>query len=207
MFRAPATLRFSFPILSEGGVSAGVRRIEAATGAEALSHLKGEAQVARDLAADLKVPLRELAQKVARLQDERRKLENELAAARRELAMGSGGAASGPETIDGIAFLGRVALDVAPKDLRGLIDEAKSQMGSGIAAFVAVNEGKAAVAVGVTSDLTARHSAVDLVKLASAVLGGKGGGGRPDMAQAGGPDADKAEAALEAVRKAIATEA
>jgi alanyl-tRNA synthetase len=193
-----------FTILSEGGVSAGVRRIEAATGAEALSHLKAEAQVARDLASDLRVPLREVGSKVTRLQDERRKLENELAAARKELAMGGGGVASGPELIDGIAFLGRVAHDVAPKDLRGLIDEAKTQMGSGIAVFIAVNEGKAAVAVGVTSDLTERHSAVDLVKLASAVLGGKGGGGRPDMAQAGGPEADKAEVALETVRKAIA---
>ena len=193
-----------FTILSEGGVSAGVRRIEAATGAEALAHLKGEAQVARDLATSLKVPLREVSQKMARLQEDRRRLENELAEAKKQLAMGGGAASGGPEEIAGTAFIGRVAHDVAAKDLRGLVDEAKQQMGSGVAVFVAVNEGKAAVAVGVTSDLTGTFSAVDLVRLASAELGGKGGGGRPDMAQAGGPEGDKADAALDTIRTTLA---
>ena len=193
-----------FSILSEGGVSAGVRRIEAATGAEALAHLKGEAQIARDLAAELKVPLRDVGQKVAKLTEERRRLESELATAKKTLAMGGAGQAAGPEDIAGVKFLGRVASDVAPKDLRGLVDEAKGTLGSGVAMFVALNDGKAAVSVGVTADLTERFSAVDLVKLASAALGGKGGGGRPDMAQAGGPDGDKAEDAVAAVREALA---
>ncbi|MEQ9526828.1 MAG: alanine--tRNA ligase-related protein, partial [Parvibaculaceae bacterium] len=196
----------AFVITSEGGVSAGVRRIEAATGAEALSFLKGRAQVALDLADQLKVPLKDVGRKVASISEERRNLERELADAKRKLAMGGGGTAepAGPEEIGGFKLIARVADGVGGKDLRGLIDEAKSKLGSGIAVFIGVNEGKAAVAVGVTDDLTDKVSAVDLVRVAAAEVGGKGGGGRPDMAQAGGPDGDKAEAALDAVRKTLA---
>ena len=107
------------------------------------------------------------------------------------------------EEINGVKLVARVAEDVPAKDLRGMIDDAKKQMGSGVAAFVAVNDGKAGVAVGVTSDLVDKVSAVDLVKAASAAVGGKGGGGRPDMAQAGGPDGDKAEDALTAIREIL----
>jgi alanyl-tRNA synthetase len=198
----------AFVITSEGGVSAGVRRIEAATGAEALSFLKGRAQVALDLADQLKVPLKDVGRKVASLSEERRNLERELADAKRKLAMGGGGssAPAGPEEIGGFKLIARVADGVGGRDLRGLVDEAKSKLGSGIAVFVGVNEGKAAVAVGVTDDLTGKVSAVDLVRVAAAEVGGKGGGGRPDMAQAGGPDGDKADAALDAVRKALAGE-
>ncbi|MDJ0921009.1 MAG: alanine--tRNA ligase [Henriciella sp.] len=195
----------AFVITSEGGVSAGVRRIEAATGAEALAFLRGRAQVALDLSDQLKVPLKDVPRKVAGLVEERRTLERELADTKRALAMaGQGGGPSGPEQIDGINLIARVADGVGGKDLRALIDEAKAQMGSGIAVFVGVNGGKAAVAVGVSDDLTERFSAVDLVKVAAAEVGGKGGGGRPDMAQAGGPDGSKAEAALDAVRAALA---
>ena len=195
----------AFVITSESGVSAGIRRIEAATGAEALAFLKGRAQVALDLSDQLKVPLKDLGRKVAALNEERRGLERELAEAKRKLAMGGGGAApAGPEEIGGYKLIARVAEGVGGKDLRGLVDEAKTSLGSGIAVFIGVNEGKAAVAVGVTEDLTDKVSAVDLVRVAAAEVGGKGGGGRPDMAQAGGPDGSKAEAALEAVRKTLA---
>ncbi len=194
-----------FVITSEGGVSSGVRRIEAATGAEALAFLQGRAQVAVDLSEQLKVPLKDVSRKIAGLTEERRTLERDLADAKRALAMaGDSGAPSGPEEIGGVKLIARVAEGVGGKDLRALIDEAKSQMKSGIAVFIGVNEGKAAVAVGVSKDLTDRFSAVDLVKVAAAEVGGKGGGGRPDMAQAGGPDGAKADAALEAVRAALA---
>ena len=196
----------SFVITSEGGVSAGVRRIEAATGAEALDFLKARAQVAVDLADQLKVPLKDVGRKVAQLNEDRRNLERDLADAKRKLSMGGAGTATpaGPEEIGGFKLIARVAEGVGGKDLRGLVDEAKAKLGSGIAVFVGVNDGKAGVAVGVTSDLTDKVSAVDLVRVAAAEVGGKGGGGRPDMAQAGGPDGDKADAALEAVRKALA---
>ncbi|WOR15860.1 alanine--tRNA ligase [Hyphomonas sp. FCG-A18] len=194
-----------FTVLSEGGVSAGIRRIEATTGAEAIAFLRGRAQVAVDLAASLKVPLKDVSQKVSGLVDDRKKLERDLAQTKKALAMAGqgGGAPSGPEEINGIKLVARVAEGVGGKDLRALIDEAKAQMGSGIAVFIGVNDGKAAVAVGVTKDLTEQISAVDLVRVAAAEVGGKGGGGRPDMAQAGGPDGSKAEVALEAVRTAL----
>ncbi len=194
-----------FVIMSESGVSAGVRRIEAATGAEALAYLKGRAQIAVDLAESLKVPLKDVPRRVAALGEERRSLEKELADVRRKLAMGGGGGApAGPEEINGVKLMARIAEGVGGKELRTLVDEAKAQIGSGIVAFVGVADGKAGVAVGVTKDLTDTYSAVDLVKAASEALGGKGGGGRPDMAQAGGPDTDKADDALAAVRAAIA---
>ncbi|MEO1552828.1 MAG: alanine--tRNA ligase [Pseudomonadota bacterium] len=194
----------TFVILSEGGVSAGVRRIEVATGAEAMSFLRSRAQVAVDLSDQLKVPLKDVAKKVSSLSEERKTLERQLADTKRALAMaGESGAPSGPEQINGVNLIARVAEGVGGKDLRALIDEAKAQMKSGIAVFIGVNEGKAAVAVGVTEDLVDTHSAVDLVRVASAEVGGKGGGGRPDMAQAGGPDGANAEAALKAVRKAL----
>jgi alanyl-tRNA synthetase len=194
-----------FVITSEGGVSAGVRRIEAATGAEALAWLKGRARIAEDLAESLKVPLKDVPRKVTVLTEERRALEKELADAKRKLAMGGGGGApAGPEVVNGVNLIARVAEGVGGKDLRALVDEAKAKIGSGVVAFVGVADGKAGVAIGVTADLTAKYSAVDLVKVAAAALGGQGGGGRPDMAQAGGPDASKADEALAAVRAALA---
>lgn len=193
-----------FVITSESGVSAGIRRIEAATGSEALNFLRSRVQVAMDLSEQLKVPLKDVPRKVAGLNDERRQLERELADTKRALAMaGEGGSPAGPEDINGVKLLARVADGVGGKDLRTLVDDAKAQLGSGIAVFIGVNDGKAAVAVGVSNDLTDRFSAVDLVKLAAAEVGGKGGGGRPDMAQAGGPDGANAEQALAAVRAAL----
>ncbi|MEM9667459.1 MAG: alanine--tRNA ligase [Pseudomonadota bacterium] len=194
-----------FMVTSEGGVSAGIRRIEAVTGSEALTFLKGQAQVGLDIAQQLRVPLKDVARRVSVLQEERKSLENELADAKKKLAMGGGGSApSGPEEIAGVKLVARIAEGVGGKDLRSLVDDAKADLGSGIAVFVGVSDGKAAVCVGVTKDLIDRFSAVDLVRVASAEVGGKGGGGRPDMAQAGGPDGAKAEAALDAVRSHIA---
>ncbi|MDL2341313.1 MAG: DHHA1 domain-containing protein, partial [Pseudomonadota bacterium] len=133
--------------------------------------------------------------------------ERELAEAKKALAMGGGSAASeaaGPETIGGHAFLGQIVMGLDPKNLRSEVDAMKQRLGSGVVALIAVNEGRASVAVGVTDDLVGAVSAVDLVKAAVTALGGQGGGGRPDMAQGGGPDGAKAEAALQAVRDALA---
>jgi alanyl-tRNA synthetase len=193
-----------FAILSESGVSAGIRRIEAATGAEALSYLKGRAQIAADIAESLKVPLKDLPRRVSALVEERRSFERELAEAKRKLALGGGGSApAGPEVINGVSLIARIAEGVGGKELRTLVDEAKGQIGSGVVVFVGTEGGKAGVAVGVTKDLAGRFSAVELVKVAAAAVGGQGGGGRPDMAQAGGPDADRAGEALDAVRAAL----
>ena len=155
------------------------------------------------VAKSLKVPLKDLPRRVAALTEERRTLERELNDAKRKLAMGGGGGASGPEVINGVNLIARVADGVGSKDLRPLVEEAKATIGSGVVVFVGLEGGKAGIAVGVTKDLTDKHSAVDLVKVAAAAMGGAGGGGRPDMAQAGGSDVSKAEEALEAVRTAL----
>ncbi|CAI8377582.1 MAG: Alanine--tRNA ligase [Hyphomonas sp. TMED17] len=150
------------------------------------------------------MPLKDLPKKISSLSDERRQFERQLNDAKRALAMaGDGKASAGPEMINDVKVIARVAAGVGGKDLRALIDEAKGQLGSGIAAFIGVNDGKGAIAIGVTADLVERYSAVELVKLAAAEMGGKGGGGRADMAQAGGPDVTKADAALAAIRNAI----
>ncbi len=194
-----------FAVTSEGGVAAGIRRIEATTGAAALAHLKAQAALAKTIAANLKAPLAELPDRVAQLQDERRKLERELTEAKKKLALSGGGQAApaGPEQIAGVALLARVLDGVPAKELRGLVDEGKQQIGSGVIAYVGVEEGKAALAVGVTDDLKSKVSAVDLVKAGVACVGGQGGGGRPDMAQGGGPDGGKAAVALDAIRDAL----
>ena len=190
-----------FTVTSEGGVAAGVRRIEAATGAAALAHLKAQAALAKAVSASLKAPLVELPDRVVQLQEERRRFERELGEAKRRLALaGDGVAQAGPEQVAGSALLARVLQGVPAKDLRGLVDEGKQQLGSGVVAYIGVEDGKAALAVGVTDDLKSKVSAVDLVKAGVAALGGQGGGGRPDMAQGGGPDGAKAEAAIDAVR-------
>jgi len=144
--------------------------------------------------------------RVASLIEDRRRLERELAEAKKALALGGGGAksdAAAPEQIGGHAFIGQVIDGLDPKALRGLVDEAKARVGSGVVALVAVNEGRATVAVGVTDDLTASRNAVDLVRKAVEAIGGQGGGGRPDMAQGGGPEGGKASEALAAVREAL----
>jgi alanyl-tRNA synthetase len=195
-----------FVILSEGGVASGVRRIEAATGAAALAHLKAQAVLAKAIASNLKAPLAEVTDRVAQLADERRKLERELAEVKKKLALAGGGgqaAPAGPESIAGVAMLARVLEGVPAKELRGLVDEGKKSLGSGVIAYVGVEDGRAALAVGVTDDLKGKISAVDLVKAGVAAVGGQGGGGRPDMAQGGGPDGANAGKALDAIRAAL----
>jgi alanyl-tRNA synthetase len=188
-----------FVLLAESASSAGVRRIEALTGEGALTHLKEQMGHLSDVAAVLKVTPSDLSVRAKTLLDERRKLENEVAQLRRELAMG--GSAAGPEAkeINGIKLIAQVLTGVSGKDLPGLIDEMKARIGSGAVLLIADTGAKPAVAAGVTADLTDGLSAVDLVKAAAAALGGKGGGGRPDMAQAGGVDIGGAQAAIAAV--------
>jgi alanyl-tRNA synthetase len=194
-----------FKIISESAVSSGVRRIEALTGEAARQWLNHRDETLREAASALKASPDEVPARVAALVEERRRLERELADAKKALAMGGGGKteAAGPEQVGGHPFLGQVVDGLDPKGLRGEVDGMKQRLGSGIAALVAVNEGRASVAVGVTDDLSGQVSAVDLVKAAVAALGGQGGGGRPDMAQGGGPDGSKANEALQAVREAL----
>ncbi|HTQ14856.1 MAG TPA: alanine--tRNA ligase [Rhizomicrobium sp.] len=195
-----------FTILSESAVASGVRRIEALTSEGARRYLQREARIAHDAAAALKTNPSELAARVAALADQQKKLERELADARRALALAGPGRndSDTAKEIAGVKAVLRVVEGVAAKDLKGLADDAKARLGSGVAAFVAVADGKASLVVGVTDDLTARISAVDLVKLGAEALGGKGGGGRPDMAQAGGPDGARAQAALDAIAGRLA---
>ena len=162
------------------------------------------------VAAALKTTPAEIGDRVEGLVDERRKLEREVTELRKKLALaGDGAGQSGGSTareVGGVSFLGRVLEGVSAKDLKGLVDEAKGSLGSGVVVFAGVADGKASVVVGVTPDLTDRFNAVDLVRAASEAIGGKGGGGRPDMAQAGGPDAANAGAAIDAVEKALGSQ-
>ncbi len=194
-----------FKITSESAVAAGVRRIEALTGEAARLWFVNREERLKEAAASLKASPEEVPARVAALVEERRRLERELAEAKKALALGGGGKAeaAGPEQIGGHAFIGQVLDGMDPKQLRGLVDEAKGRVGSGVVALVAVNDGRATVAVGVTDDLAGSLSAVDLVRKAVEAVGGQGGGGRPDMAQGGGPDGGKAEEALAAVRAAL----
>jgi alanyl-tRNA synthetase len=195
-----------FKIVTESAVSSGVRRIEALTGEAARQWLTNREAKLREVASTLKASPDEVPARIASLVEERRRLERELAEAKKALAMGGGAAKSegpAPEQVNGHKFLGQVVEGFDPKGLRAAVDEMKQKLGSGIGALVAVNDGRASVAVGVTDDLTAQLSAVDLVKAAVATLGGQGGGGRPDMAQGGGPDGSKAKEALDAVRGAL----
>ncbi len=193
-----------FKIVSESAVSSGVRRIEALTGEAARQWLLARDEAVRAIAAALKTSPEEAAARVSALVEERKRLEKDLADAKRTLALGGGGGADNTATSDeeigGVAFSGQVIEGLNPKELRPLLDEAKNRMGSGIAAICAVNEGKGAVAAAVTDDLVSRFSAVDLVRAGVEALGGKGGGGRPDMAQGGGPEGSQAEAAIDAIR-------
>jgi alanyl-tRNA synthetase len=197
-----------FRIVGESAVSSGVRRIEALTGEGARQWLVGREDALKNAAATLRTSPEEVEARVAALVSERKVLERELADARRQLALGGGGsggadAAGADEKVGDVTFAGQVIEGLNPKELRGLLDEVKARIGSGVAAAVAVNDGRAAFAVAVTDDLTDRFDAVELVRAGVARLGGKGGGGRADMAQGGGPDGAKADEALDAVRDAL----
>jgi len=197
-------------VTSESAVASGVRRIEALTGRHARKHANEVMALAKAAAAELRTTPEDVPARITALMDERKKLERELSDARKKLAMGGGGsangaAATGVREVGNVKLMARAVEGIEMKDLKSLADDGKKQIGSGVVAIVGVTgDGKAGVVVGVTPDLTERFNAVNLVRVASEALGGKGGGGRPDMAQAGGPDGAKADAALSAIEKAMA---
>jgi len=194
-----------FKIVGETALAAGVRRIEAVCGAAALDYVERQEAVLHEAATVLKTGPSQLPERISGLLDERKRLEREVAELRRKLATG-GGAGAAPvqaREIAGIRFAPRVVQDLPAKELKPLADELKKQLGSGVVALIGVSDGKASLVVGVTPDLTDRVNAVDLVRAGSVALGGKGGGGRPDMAQAGGPDTGAADQALAAIEAKI----
>jgi alanyl-tRNA synthetase len=199
-------------VTGESSVSSGVRRIEALTGRHARKHANDTMAIAKTAASELRTTVDDMPARIAALMEERKKLERDLSDARKKLAMGGGPSVSGSHRteddfreVQGVKLMAKSVSGIEMKDLKSLADAGKKQLGSGVVAIINVgDDGKAGVVVGVTPDLTARFSAVDLVKVASEALGGKGGGGRPDMAQAGGPDGAKASAALSAIEQAMA---
>lgn len=197
-------------ILAENAVSSGVRRIEALTGDAARNHLEQQQSRLKQIAETLKVSPAQAVDRVTALVNERKKLERELAEAKKKLAMGGGNSSDGSSiqkikiSSGEISFVGRVIEDISVKELKGLVDESKNSIGSGIVAICAkAPDGKAGIVVGITADLTDKFSAVDLVRIGSGMVGGKGGGGRPDMAQAGGPNGENAQVAIDAIQAAI----
>ncbi|MGY4178091.1 alanyl-tRNA synthetase [Bradyrhizobium sp. USDA 4518] len=199
-------------VTSEGAVASGVRRIEALTGHHARKHANDTIALAKTAALELRTTIDDVPARITALMEERKKLERDLSDARKKLAMGGGGASNGAASavreVGNVKLLARAVEGVETKDLKSLVDDGKKQIGSGVVAIVGVTEdGKAGIVVGVTADLTARFNAVELARKGSEVLGGKGGGGRPDMAQAGGPDGAKADAALSAIEQAMTQQA
>src|SRR5260221_11912191 len=199
-------------VTSESAVAAGVRRIEALTGRHARKHANDTMALAKTAALEMRTTIDDVPARIASLMEERKKLERDLSEARKKLAMGGGvssangsAAASGVREAGGVKLLARAVEGVETKDLKSLVDDGKKQIGSGVVAIVGVTEvGKPGIVVGVTADLTSRFNAVELVRRGAEALGGRGGGGRPDMAQAGGPDGTKADAALAAIESALA---
>ncbi|TDH36053.1 alanine--tRNA ligase [Pseudohoeflea suaedae] len=192
-------------VVSDSAVAAGVRRIEALTGEAARAYLDQQDARVREIAGLLKVSQADVLPRIESLLDERKRLERELAEAKKKLALGGGGQ-GGDEIreVAGVKFLGKIVEGVPGKDLKGLVDAGKESLGSGVVVFISVDDGKASVVVGASEDVKERASAVDLVRVASEALGGKGGGGRPDMAQAGGPDGARAGEAIAAVEARLA---
>jgi alanyl-tRNA synthetase len=196
-------------VVNEAGVASGVRRIEAFTGNTARHEFNKFRSDLRAVAGELRAPIGEITTRVTVVLEDRKRLERELSEARKKLAMGGGRSdavdgADGLRVVGDIKLMARTVEGIDLKDLRSLADEGKKKVGSGVVAIVGVTgDGRAGIVVGVTDDLVARFNAVDLVRKGAEVLGGKGGGGRPDMAQAGGPDGSKADAALAVITAAI----
>ena len=195
----------SFRILSEAAVSSGVRRIEAVIGRAALKQAQNEADLVENLTATLKVTEPdEILRRIQGLMADKKKLEKDVSDLRRQVAMGgTGPAGQDIEDLNGVKFIGKTLTDTPAKELKPLADELKKKVGSGVVALVAGMDGKVSVVVGVTDDLTGRINAVDLVRIASGVVGGQGGGGRPDMAQAGGNDISKMNEAVKTIKDKI----
>ncbi len=193
-----------FKVISEGAVASGIRRVEAMTGEAARLWLTDREDKLKGIAASLKANPDEAPARVSALADSVKRLEKELADAKKAAALGGGGAAAAePEDVGGVMFLGQSYDGLDPKDLRGLANDAKARIGSGVVALVTVNDAKASILIAVTDDLTARFSAVELVRAGVSALGGQGGGGKPNMAQGGGPDGSKAADAIAAVKAAL----
>ncbi|MTI11253.1 alanine--tRNA ligase [Curvivirga aplysinae] len=194
-----------FKISNETAVAAGVRRIECLTGQAAMDYVNSHDAKLGEMAAVLKAKPLDVADRVYNLIEERKKLEKEVADLRQKLAVSGGGSSNKQEAkdVNGVNYLGRVLSDIPAKELKPLVDAMKKEIKSGVIAAVSVSEGKGSIVVGVTDDLTEKFSAVDLVRLGSAAMGGKGGGGRPDMAQAGGPDGNAADAAVSAIEAGL----
>ena len=190
-----------FRVVSEGAVSAGVRRIEAVTGAAALATVAEAESRLAEVAAMLRASPAEVAERVGQLVEDRRRLERQVAELQRKLATGT--AAATVEDVGGVAFTARDLGDIPPRDLKGVAEAIGTQLGSGVVAVVSTADGKASIVVRIAADLLPRFNAVDLVRAASAAMGGTGGGGRPDLAQAGGPNAAEVPAAFAAIRAAI----
>ena len=195
-----------FKVISESAVASGIRRIEAVAGPAALEWMENNERTLNTIARVLKVPPGQLVDRVSSLIEERRDLEGELITLRRRLATGGIGNSdhNDIEEIGAISFLSKTFKDTPAKELKSFVDTFKQQIGSGVIAICGVFDGKASLVVGVTEDLTEKLNAVDLVRLGSPLSGGKRGGGRPDMAQAGGPDVEKVEDAIASIRKALA---
>ena len=193
-----------FKIVSEGGVAAGVRRIEALTGEAARLYVEGQARVARNLARDFKVQPADVPARVEALTGSVRALEKQVADLKKQLALGGGGSANAaPEEIGGVKLIARVLDGVDGKGLRGVAEDFRKQVGSGVVALIGVTEGKAAVTVAVTSDMTGKVNAADLARAAVIAMGGQGAGGKPDFAQGGAPDDSKAEDGVAAVKAGL----
>ncbi|MDH5188485.1 MAG: alanine--tRNA ligase, partial [Rhodospirillaceae bacterium] len=190
-------------VISEGAVASGVRRIEALTGAAAVQYMEAQEDALLRTAEFLKSTTTDVPERVRQLIDERKKLEREITELRKKLASGGGDGGGETKDIGGVAYAPRLLQDVPAKELKGMADDIKKQIKSGVVALVSLSDGKASLVVGVTEDITNKLSAVELVRVGSEALGGKGGGGRPDMAQAGGPDGANAQVALDAIEKAI----
>jgi alanyl-tRNA synthetase len=194
-----------FKIVSETGVAAGIRRIEALTGEAARRYLNDQATVAKTLAEQFRTPVAEAQARVDALVADRKRLEKELADARKQLALGGGaGGSAAPEEIGGVKVIARVLDGVGGKDLRGVVEGFRKEIGSGVVALVGTADGKAAISVAVTPDLVGRFNAADLARAAVIAMGGQGAGGKPDFAQGGAPDGAKAQAGLDAVKAALA---
>jgi len=191
-----------FKITSEGAVAAGIRRVEAVSGEAARQYLEHQASLSKTLAATLKSKIDDVPERVQSLLSERKQMEKEISELKKKLALGGGGSEAAAEEINGVKFMGRVIAGVSGKDLRGMMNEQVQSIGSGIVAFVATDEGKVAVGVAVTPDLTDQYSAVDLVNAGAEKVGGRGGG-KPGMAQAGGNNVAGADGALKAIKAAI----
>jgi alanyl-tRNA synthetase len=193
-----------FKIVSESGIAAGVRRIEALTGEPARQYLEAQARVARGLARDFKIQPADVPGRVEALQTSVKTLEKQVAELKKQLALGGGGGSNAaPEEIGGTRLIARVLDGVDGKGLRGVAEDFRKQVGSGVVALIGTTDGKAAVTVAVTSDITDRINAADLARAAVLAMGGQGAGGKPDFAQGGAPDGSRAEAGLQAVRDAL----